>query len=126
MVNGAELDSVARGMPSRRQAPEAAVRIISPANGYIAHPGETVSVDVFSRTIHDAEVAIVSPFGISGFARSLPARLSVVIPSDAARGSYSIAAFGITGSNLPLHSGSVEIRVEPLPARCEDFDSLAD
>jgi hypothetical protein len=122
VVNGAGKESVTLRAPSRSTAPDAGVRIIWPLNGYVFHPGETVPVEVVSTTIHDAELAIVSPFGISDYARSLPARLSVVIPGDAGRGTYSIAAFGITGSNLPVHSGSVVIRVEPSPVRCEDFD----
>jgi len=125
-VRGGGQHPVAFRMPGPTSAPDPVVQITSPAHGTIVHPGETVTVTVVSSSIREADFLIVSRFGFSNLARSLPAQLSLVVPPDTERGTYSITAFGMTRSSLPLQSGPVEIRVEPQAKRCEDFDSTSD
>jgi len=126
IVNNAGKAVATIGTPRRQDAAKPMGEITSPRSGAIVRPGETVSVTVTSATMHDAELAVVSPFGISSYAKSLPARLSITIPRDALRGSYLIAVYGLTASRLPLQSEPVEIHVEPPPVRCEDFESLSE
>jgi hypothetical protein len=90
------------------------LQITSPADGAIVHPGQTVKVTVTSpANVRFDMVGLVSPIedGISGFATSVPAELSLRVLPDIACGKYLVHVEGqtISGQSISEH---IELDVE--------------
>jgi hypothetical protein len=93
------------------------LRITSPVDGTIVHPGEslTVTVDVFppEGAFQAVLVAGFEPIGLGKQAlKAPPYRFTVQIPDRIKPGRYPITALGSTGSAQLLNSDPVVILVE--------------
>jgi hypothetical protein len=55
--------------------PATLLAITSPENGTIVSPGERLVVTITSASVRDAELAVISPLGMSGLVSSLPGRV---------------------------------------------------
>jgi hypothetical protein len=91
------------------------VKITSPVDGSVVHPGETITVSVTATAESPAvkAVAIIGqdPIGFAQVATPLPASISLVIPPVNRAGLYSLTAVAATPTGV-LESESIEIDVE--------------
>src|SRR6266550_6341404 len=89
-------------------------QIISPANGTIVAPGQTVSVAVSAAGVSFTSVGIVTQdigFGPTAITTKAPYVFQVTIPNNII-GSKTITAFGTTGSGAVEFSSPIAIDVE--------------
>jgi len=105
--------SVATSLGAQSQP---SLQITSPLSGTIVNPGQTLSVSVISPSgTAFSQVDIISeqPIGMSTSATSVPAQLSIAIPTKDIRiGQYMLTAEGITASGQNVESPSIAIDVE--------------
>src|SRR6266446_603399 len=91
------------------------LQITAPATGTVVSPGQTLSVSVTSPAgLVFSEVVVIGeyPIGMSALATSVPAQISVAIPSAIACGSHMLTAEGTTTSGQNAESVSIMIDVE--------------
>jgi hypothetical protein len=104
----------AAGQPGR-----AALAIVSPPDGTVVKPGETLTVLVASpANVKFASVIIAGEvIGIAGMATSLPARFAVTIPADAQCGKQPLNAMARTASGQEtITSVDIDIERPDMPA----------
>jgi hypothetical protein len=92
------------------------IQIISPVNGWVVAPGQTITVAVSIKagTSFVGGIQVIAEnIGISEPKIDPPFEFSFTIPKDAI-GQKKITALGITGSDRGLLSQSVIIDIEPL------------
>jgi hypothetical protein len=89
------------------------LQITSPANGAVVNPGQILKVTVTSpANVQFEMMGLISPIdGISGFATSVPAELSLQVPPDIACGKYPVTVDGRTISGQST-SEFIEVDVE--------------
>ncbi len=104
---------VLRGTSPAQQSPPF-LKIISPSDGTIVHPGETVIITVEpSQGVLSAAGAMgESPIGFSNEATTAPFRLSLYIPTDITPGAYHITARGIIIPDVHIESAPLTVNVE--------------
>lgn len=111
--------AVCFGGPEAQQG-QPALQIISPTNNAIVNSGQTISISVISPTNATfALVGVIGDIGTSSTASSVPAQLSLSIPSQIALGKHTLTAVGTTPTKQVLYSGPVDVDVEraDLPTR---------
>src|SRR6266403_4192400 len=97
-----------------RQVPPQ-LQITSPANGTIINPEQTISVTVTSpANVTFRQVAVIGgdPVGLSSTATSVPAQLTLTIPSDISCGELMLTAQGVTTSGQSVESATILVDVE--------------
>lgn len=97
LVSAAMLAAVAIAHVSEAGQAPAMLAISSPSDGAIARPGQTLSVTVTSPANAEfAGVAVVGegPIGETSLVTSLPAQLSLAIPSDTSSGPLVLTSVG--------------------------------
>jgi hypothetical protein len=95
------------------QQGRAALAIVSPADGTVVAPGDTLTVSVASPANRKFESVVLAAevIGIAGMATMLPARFTVTIPADAkcAKQQLNALALGPSGQET---KASIAIDVE--------------
>lgn len=122
MGNGASVSKVRRfNLPDGEQSDD--IRITSPSDGAVVHPGDTISVevDVASGVKGLSGVVIASPIDTGmQLKTSPPYTFSVKIPESDGSGSgpligqQSVIALGARAGHQPLESAPVTVDVEKL------------
>ncbi len=101
------------------------LQITSPAEGTVVNPGTMLSVTVTSpANVTFNQVAVIGedPVGLSSTATSVPAQVSLAIPSDISCGQLMLTAEGVTTSGQSVESDAVFVDVEPVnPPRSLSF-----
>ena len=102
--------------PAQRAAPadNGPLEIVSPADGAIVAPGQTLMVRLRSRdnsTFTSAFVIGENGLSSADIVTTMPAQVAVVIPADIECRRYSITALGVTTAGARV-STSIEIDVE--------------
>ena len=96
-------------------AQQTSLQIVSPTDGSLVSPGQTISVSVTSPAgISFTRVTVVGeqPIWLSGVATSVPAQFSVVIPQGISPGAYLLTAMGTTSAGTLVESDPIEVMVE--------------
>jgi centrosomal CEP192-like protein len=91
------------------------LKIVSPADGTVVSPGETISVTVTSTSgasLSNVGLLGENPLGIYGPASSFPARFSVTIPRDISSRRYTLTAVANNAAGELVESDAIEIDVE--------------
>ena len=104
------------------------MEIVSPANGSLFRPGETVHIKVRTREKYDSvDVVAASPLNIVGVESSQdPLEYSFALPPDLQAGHYEFRAIGYLASRLGL-SDELQIDVEPIwPAGADGSRAVRD
>jgi hypothetical protein len=91
------------------------LQIAWPTNGSVFNPGQSITLTVTSPTNTSfASVAMVGedPFGFSDVATSLPAQVSVMVPTTIASGTYMFTADGVTTTGQRVESAPILVDIE--------------
>lgn len=88
-----------------------ALRIDSPSDGTVVHPGQTITVAVSSPSGVAIAACILGEGGLEGEWASLPGRIQVHIPEKLAPKRYSMTAVGAIPGQDPVYAG-IELDVE--------------
>src|SRR5215469_4062855 len=93
-----------------------ALQITSPADGTIVNPGQTITVTVSSPpgvTVSGGFLVAENPIGVSDFAPTTPAQLSITIPADLSSSrTYTLTALGDTDSGQMVSSPTILLDLE--------------
>lgn len=104
------------------------LRIESPRNGTVVHPGDTITVVVSSPSGTAAGAFVLGEGGIEGgdMAFHFPARFSVSIPAKLRPGRYMLSAVGkVPGGREPVDA-MIELDVEPPENNAQGASVTAD
>jgi len=100
---------------SQAQQGQPLLQISSPADGAIVSPGQSVNITVTSPAgANLSNIGLIgnAPLGLSDVTASLPAQISIVIPSDISCRRYALTAFGVTDSGDLAQSAPINLDVE--------------
>jgi hypothetical protein len=96
--------------------PDASLKITSPAEGTVVHPGETLAVDVNPSGGPYKEISVFSlDLGVLDTLKTPPYQFALQIPMPKNPGPARLGAFGRVGS-LTISSDPVSVDVERLDA----------
>ncbi|MGD1003029.1 MAG: Ig-like domain-containing protein [Minisyncoccia bacterium] len=93
----------------------ATICIVSPRNGAVVHPGQTIEIEVAVGAGSSWQVGLVGPepIGLTETKSSPPYNFSITIPATIAKaGIISVAAFGQPSSGEPVFSSPINIDIE--------------
>jgi Bacterial Ig-like domain (group 2) len=100
-------------MPMALLAQQPSLKIISPADKTVVHPGETLTVEIEATGSFVAIIVFTNnPFPWSETATQPPYKFTLSIPNDIDLGRYKIVANGSTKSYGVIESKPVELDVE--------------
>ncbi len=106
------------------------LRIISPVDGEVVRPGQTITVEVVAAGEAPTGVFIISPnpIGFRGLAEAPPYNITMEIPKEIKPRKYNLTAAGYSALRHEVKEDAVTIDVEradsPISLRAEDIPYL--
>src|SRR5450755_1912476 len=101
-------------LPAVLLSAKVSLKITSPADGAVVHPGDSVTVTVSATGASFAQMIIIAqdPIASSQVSTAPPYQFSIQIPSDITPGSYALTASGAVSPGNGVESDPVSIDVE--------------
>jgi Gram-negative bacterial TonB protein C-terminal len=115
-----------RELPGPRQPENPSLRISSPRDHTMVHPGETVNVVVDAHGIF-SDIVMVGQEPLPWFSQPAkpPATFAIQIPKqDIQGGQYMLSAFGVLTSGEHVESEPIYVDVEPVWGMSDDASQL--